>query len=253
MSRSELGRGDGAIGICGRVRPARSRSDAISARTYEALERVGLDRGQPVNLAANLSYGRRKYLEIARALAMRPNLLILDEPAAGLNDSAKPRNWPGSSELCSRRRISTIMLVEHDMTLVMSICSRVDRARFRAQDRRRRSLGRPQRVPPCSKPIWEWTREPSRTARHHGSVSACTRSCTASISTSAGRMASSRCSDRTGSARRPCCALSPASTSPRPASIRLQAGEDITKPEKPRHRRARPFAGAGRPADIFLR
>ncbi|QTL03983.1 ABC transporter ATP-binding protein [Aquabacter sp. L1I39] len=117
----------GAVGAMGQsalgaVLGGAKRADAISARTWEALERVGLT-DQAQELAANLSYGKRKYLEIARALAMKPDLLILDEPAAGLNDSE-------TAELA--RFIKTlngtgmaIMLVEHDMNLVMGICSRV--------------------------------------------------------------------------------------------------------------------------------
>ena len=117
----------GAVGAMGQsafaaVFGRRTRADAISARTWEALERVGLG-GVAEDLAANLSYGKRKYLEIARALAMKPELLILDEPAAGLNDSEtadlarfiRSLNGEGLS----------IMLVEHDMNLVMGICSRV--------------------------------------------------------------------------------------------------------------------------------
>jgi len=98
------------------------RTDAINRRSWEALEAVGLTQVAG-ELAANLPYGQRKYLEIARALAMRPRFLILDEPAAGLNDTE-------TRELAAFiRRLHgqglTIMLVEHDMGLVMSICQRI--------------------------------------------------------------------------------------------------------------------------------
>lgn len=117
----------GAVGAIGQnvaqaLLGARSRADAISARSWEALERVGLA-NHAEDLAANLSYGRRKYLEIARALAMKPTLLILDEPAAGLNDSETVALAGFIRELNADGL--SIMLVEHDMALVMGICTRV--------------------------------------------------------------------------------------------------------------------------------
>ena len=97
-------------------------SRAISERTNDALEAVGL-LADAEELAANISYGKRKYLEIARALAMRPDLLILDEPAAGLNDS----ETKGLADFIRQLHGEgvTVLLVEHDMALVMSICQRV--------------------------------------------------------------------------------------------------------------------------------
>jgi branched-chain amino acid transport system ATP-binding protein len=97
-------------------------SNEISERSWEMLERVGLA-DQANDLAANLSYGKRKYLEIARALAMQPDLLILDEPAAGMNDSETAELSRFITQLNSEGL--TIMLVEHDMSLVMGICHRV--------------------------------------------------------------------------------------------------------------------------------
>ncbi len=116
----------GAIRDCG-LRDAlfeRSspRGHAISEVSTEMLHKVGLA-GVADELAANLSYGKRKMLEIARALAGRPRLLILDEPAAGLNDTETVELARFIETL--RDEGLTILLVEHDMGLVMRVCSRV--------------------------------------------------------------------------------------------------------------------------------
>ncbi len=94
----------------------------ITAATTDALRRVGLG-DEAGELAANLSYGRRKYLEIARALAGAPRLLILDEPAAGLNDHETELLAQFIHDLNAEGL--TVLLVEHDMTLVMKICRRI--------------------------------------------------------------------------------------------------------------------------------
>ncbi len=112
-----------ASGLGDALLPGRSTSArAISEVSTEMLEKVGLA-GVADELAANLSYGKRKMLEIARALAGRPQLLILDEPAAGLNDTETVE----LARFIARLRAEglTILLVEHDMGLVMRICSRV--------------------------------------------------------------------------------------------------------------------------------
>jgi branched-chain amino acid transport system ATP-binding protein len=97
-------------------------SRRISELTRDVLDQVALS-DQAGVLAANLSYGRRKYLEIARALATRPKLLILDEPAAGLNDTETTELADFIVGLVSQG--ITVLLVEHRMSLVMSICHRV--------------------------------------------------------------------------------------------------------------------------------
>ena len=73
--------------------------------------------------AGTLPYGDQRRLEIARALALRPRLLILDEPAAGMNPSEKQ----GIRELIERlnRDGLTILLIDHDMRLVMGVCQKV--------------------------------------------------------------------------------------------------------------------------------
>jgi branched-chain amino acid transport system ATP-binding protein len=97
-------------------------SRRISELTRDVLDQVDLS-AEAGQLAANLSYGRRKYLEIARALATRPRLLILDEPAAGLNDTETGELADFITGLV--RQGMTVLLVEHRMSLVMSICQRV--------------------------------------------------------------------------------------------------------------------------------
>lgn len=114
----------GMLGVnaAGAVFGGKARSEAISRRAWAALEQVGLQ-GLAGELAANISYGRRKYLEIARALAMEPELIILDEPAAGLNDTETRELAAFIKRLHGEGM--TVLLVEHDMGLVMGICERV--------------------------------------------------------------------------------------------------------------------------------
>ena len=74
--------------------------------------------------ARNLSYGDQRHLEIARALATHPTLLLLDEPAAGMN----PAETYALTDLITRLRADfglTVLLIEHDMSLVMRICERI--------------------------------------------------------------------------------------------------------------------------------
>lgn len=87
-----------------------------------ALETVGL-RGQEEQLAKNLAYGNQRLLEIARALATGAKLLILDEPAGGMNEQETSE----LVELIRRLRDSgiTILLIEHDMRLVMRVCRHI--------------------------------------------------------------------------------------------------------------------------------
>jgi len=83
---------------------------------------VGIQRRQD-ETAKNLPYGDQRRLEIARALATEPKLLLLDEPAAGMNPAEKR----DLQELIRRIRDSgrTVLLIEHDMSLVMGISDRI--------------------------------------------------------------------------------------------------------------------------------
>lgn len=76
------------------------------------------------SLAQNLPYGQQRKLEIARALATNPKLLLLDEPAAGMNPTETAELMDTISTIRKNFNIS-ILLIEHDMSLVMKICERI--------------------------------------------------------------------------------------------------------------------------------
>ncbi len=95
----------------------------IKEEAYNLLKIFGLQ-GRMNNLAKHLPYGELRKLEIARALATKPKLLLLDEPAAGMN----PREVGSLMELIHSIRDMfnlTILLVEHQMRVVMGICERI--------------------------------------------------------------------------------------------------------------------------------
>lgn len=95
----------------------------ITDESMELLDVMGLA-AKADELASNLSYGEQRHLEIARALATRPKLLLLDEPAAGMN----PFETAGLTGLIAKLRRDfglTVLLIEHDMSLVMKICERI--------------------------------------------------------------------------------------------------------------------------------
>jgi branched-chain amino acid transport system ATP-binding protein len=103
-------------------RARREEADA-EGRAQDLLALVGL-RGIGNELAKNLPYGDQRRLEIARALASGPKLLLLDEPAAGMN----PKETLDLMRLISRLRSElglTVLLIEHDMKVVMGISDRV--------------------------------------------------------------------------------------------------------------------------------
>ena len=95
----------------------------MNERAMELLKVFDLD-GEAETLAANLPYGKQRKLEIARALATNPKLLLLDEPAAGMNPNE-------TAELMETIRFvrdnfdMTILLIEHDMKLVSGICEKL--------------------------------------------------------------------------------------------------------------------------------
>ncbi|MBP7565348.1 MAG: ABC transporter ATP-binding protein [Burkholderiaceae bacterium] len=91
-------------------------------RARELLGWVGLD-GLADELAENLSYGNQRKLELARALATSPRILMLDEPVAGMNSGEK-MDLMREIEAIAKRGY-TIFLIEHDVRFVMSLCSEI--------------------------------------------------------------------------------------------------------------------------------
>ena len=88
-------------------------------RARELMQFVGLT-GKGDLLAKNLSYGEQRRLEIARALASKPQLILLDEPTAGMNPSETAETTDFIQKLCDELGI-TVVLIEHDMRVVMGI------------------------------------------------------------------------------------------------------------------------------------
>lgn len=113
------------VGILGSLlhTPFQRREEATALRQSMAeLAFVGLE-NDAGNLAKNLSYGNQRLLEIARALATQPKLLILDEPAGGMNEQETQALIHLIDKM--RERGLTILLIEHDMKLVMKACDQL--------------------------------------------------------------------------------------------------------------------------------
>ena len=92
-------------------------------RARELLSFSGL-RGLDHAIARNLSYGDQRRLEVARALATKPKLLLLDEPTAGMNPN-ESADFTGFVDLLRREHGLTILMIEHDMKVVMGVSDRV--------------------------------------------------------------------------------------------------------------------------------
>jgi branched-chain amino acid transport system ATP-binding protein len=97
---------------------------ATEARARELLELVGLSKRYENELARHLPYGDQRRLEVARALASEPSLLLLDEPTAGMNPGETARMTQFIGRL--RRELGiAILLIEHDMKVVMGVSDRI--------------------------------------------------------------------------------------------------------------------------------
>jgi branched-chain amino acid transport system ATP-binding protein len=113
----------GILGSVVRTPRVRREEDAAHKRARELLEFSGL-RGRDEEHARNLSYGDQRRLEVARALATRPKLILLDEPTAGMN----PQETAAFTDFVAQLREEeglTVLLIEHDMRVVMGVSDRV--------------------------------------------------------------------------------------------------------------------------------
>ena len=108
--------------------PSLWRQPDVDARVMELLQGFGLDQRRD-EIAANLSHGEQRSLEICLALATEPKLLMLDEPTAGMT----PGETKEATELVqaiAKKRGLTLLLIEHDMSVVMGISDRVAMLHF---------------------------------------------------------------------------------------------------------------------------
>ena len=113
---------EGLFSAIGRGRRFHNEERESAARARELLEFVGLRRVEDA-LARNLPYGDQRRLEIARALATDPGLLLLDEPTAGMN----PHETDAAMRLVRRIRDDglAVVVIEHDMKFIFNLCDRV--------------------------------------------------------------------------------------------------------------------------------
>ncbi|MDR2991538.1 MAG: ABC transporter ATP-binding protein [Burkholderiaceae bacterium] len=106
------------LGLPGfRAHEARARERALELLAWMKLD------GKANDLADNLSYGEQRRLELARALATEPRLLLLDEPVAGMNTGERAGLMAEIEAI--RARGYTILMIEHDMRFVMGLCERI--------------------------------------------------------------------------------------------------------------------------------
>ena len=100
----------------------RAQEQRARDRAHELLGWVGLD-AKAHDTADNLSYGDQRKLELARALATQPKLLLLDEPVAGMNSGEKVALMEVITRIAKRG--FTVFMIEHDMRFVMGLCERI--------------------------------------------------------------------------------------------------------------------------------
>jgi branched-chain amino acid transport system ATP-binding protein len=114
----------GLFGSILRTPGVRKEEQRVREKAHEVLEYVGLPRRVHDFLAINLSYGDQRRVEIARALASDPSLLLLDEPTAGMNPQESDSLTRFMQTLRDERGLS-ILLIEHDMKVVMGVSEHI--------------------------------------------------------------------------------------------------------------------------------
>jgi branched-chain amino acid transport system ATP-binding protein len=114
----------GLFGSILRTPSVRREEAEVRKKAHEMLEYVGLGSDLHEQTAANLSYGDQRRVEIARALASEPRLLLLDEPTAGMNPQESQQLTEFMDQM--RRELDlTILLIEHDMKVVMGVSEHI--------------------------------------------------------------------------------------------------------------------------------
>jgi branched-chain amino acid transport system ATP-binding protein len=114
----------GLFGSILRVPWVRKEEAAVRDKARETLAYAGIKERDFDQMSVNLSYGDQRRLEIARALASDPKLLLLDEPTAGMNPQESERLTDFMRQLRDERQL-TILLIEHDMQVVMGVSERI--------------------------------------------------------------------------------------------------------------------------------
>jgi len=122
MTATDVHKKSGLVGALFGTPRARREEKAGRARAHELLEFMGIDH-RADQLGRNLPYGDQRRLEIARALGTEPEILLLDEPAAGFNPAEKVALANTIKKI--RDAGYTVLLIEHDMSLIMGISDRV--------------------------------------------------------------------------------------------------------------------------------
>ena len=114
----------GLFGSIFRIPRVRREEKAVEDKARETLSYVGIPESQHEQMSVNLSYGDQRRLEIARALASDPKLLLLDEPTAGMNPQESAELTGFMRKLRDERGL-TILLIEHDMQVIMGVSERI--------------------------------------------------------------------------------------------------------------------------------